>query len=179
MYKHDEPRRKRCSMCSTYASNYNREKALAYASKWALKRNPAFGNFNGIGGDCTNFISQCLYAGCGIMNYTKDLGWYYSSMYNRAPAWTGVDFLFRFLTTNKKTGPFASKVNITDLVPGDIVQLGDASNRFYHSLFVLSTGNFTYNEVFIATHSIDVYNKPLAAYDFYQARFLHIEGARG
>lgn len=29
---------------------YNREKAVEYAKKWALERNPAYYNFDGIGG---------------------------------------------------------------------------------------------------------------------------------
>jgi hypothetical protein len=41
---------------------YDRARALAYAEKWALSRNPAYFSFDGLGGDCTNFISQCLYA---------------------------------------------------------------------------------------------------------------------
>ena len=42
---------------------YNRASAVAYARRWALSRNPLFTNFAGRGGDCTNFISQCVYAG--------------------------------------------------------------------------------------------------------------------
>ena len=42
---------------------YIRERAVEYARTWALERNPLFPNFAGIGGDCTNFVSQCLYAG--------------------------------------------------------------------------------------------------------------------
>lgn len=163
---------------ANYMLTYDRSKALSYAAKWALKRNPVYGSFNGIGGDCTNFISQCLYTGCGIMNYKPNLGWYYISMYNRAPAWTGVDFLYRFLTTNKGAGPFASVSDAQNIIPGDIIQLGDAANRFYHSLFVISVGNHSYEQIKITTHSVDVYDKALSAYDFAQARFLHIEGAR-
>lgn len=42
---------------------YNREKAVAYAHRWAYGFNPAYGNFTDMGGDCTNFLSQCLHAG--------------------------------------------------------------------------------------------------------------------
>ena len=56
--------------------SYNREKAIQYAEKWAYSRNPKFYNYDNIGGDCTNFISQCIYAGCKIMN-NKD--WYYKN----------------------------------------------------------------------------------------------------
>ena len=38
---------------------YDRGKAVAYAHKWAFGRNPAYYNFDKIGGDCTNFTSQC------------------------------------------------------------------------------------------------------------------------
>ena len=42
---------------------YNREVAVAYARRWALGRNIAYYDFENIGGDCTNFASQCIYAG--------------------------------------------------------------------------------------------------------------------
>ena len=52
-------------------SKYNREKAIVYAQKWAYARNPNYYNFDHVGGDCTSFISQCLYAGTGVMNYNR------------------------------------------------------------------------------------------------------------
>ena len=39
---------------------YNREAAVSYARRWALGRNPAYMDYELWGGDCTNFISQCL-----------------------------------------------------------------------------------------------------------------------
>ena len=56
---------------------YNRYAAKEYAKKWAFSRNPKYYNFDPIGGDCTNFISQCILAGSNTMNYTKNTGWYY------------------------------------------------------------------------------------------------------
>ena len=55
---------------------YDREKAVAYAHKWAYGRNPAYGDFSEMGGDCTNFVSQCLHAGGAPMNYTPTFGWF-------------------------------------------------------------------------------------------------------
>ena len=77
---------------------YDRERAVEYALTWALDRNPLFLNFTGRGGDCTNFASQCLLAGSCTMEYTPDFGWYYISSENRAPAWTGVEFFYDFVT---------------------------------------------------------------------------------
>ncbi|MBO7377439.1 MAG: amidase domain-containing protein, partial [Clostridia bacterium] len=77
--------------------NYDRNAAVSYARAWAFGRNPNYYNFDGLGGDCTNFVSQCIFAGAGVMNYSPVFGWYYISSDNRAPSWTGVEFLGDFL----------------------------------------------------------------------------------
>ena len=87
--------------------DYNREKACDYAREWAHGRNPQYYNFDGIGGDCTNFASQCLFAGCGVMNYTRDTGWYYVSPDDRAAAWTEANYFRNFMLNNESIGPFA------------------------------------------------------------------------
>ena len=84
---------------------YNRRAAVNYAHEWAFRRNPAFYDFSQLGGDCTNFASQCLYAGVGVMNFTPEFGWYYISAELRAAAWTGVPFFWDFMT---RQGPSAS-----------------------------------------------------------------------
>lgn len=58
---------------------YDRTAAVAYARRWAFSRNPLYYDFTGQGGNCTNFVSQCVYAGCGQMNFTPIFGWYYIS----------------------------------------------------------------------------------------------------
>ena len=82
---------------------YNRRAAVDYANRWALSRNPAFYDYTGIGGDCTNFASQVVYAGCGVMNYTPDTGWYYIDANNKSPSWTGVQFFYDFMINRSKT----------------------------------------------------------------------------
>ena len=47
---------------------YDRLEAVSYAHRWAYGRNPAFYDYEEIGGDCTNYASQCIYAGTGVMN---------------------------------------------------------------------------------------------------------------
>ena len=153
---------------------YDREKAVAYAKLWAQRRNPAYYDFNADGGDCTNFVSQCLYAGCGTMNYTNDTGWYYSSPDNRAAAWSGVEFLHRFLTTNKVGGPYAAEAPLEQAQPGDVIQLSFDGYVFGHSLLVVSAAP----EILVATHSDDSFGRSLRSYHYQLARLLHIEGVR-
>ena len=102
---------------------YDRYEAVEYALRYAIIPNPAYYDFSAIGGDCTNFVSQCLYAGCKVMNYSQN-GWYYNNINSRSPSWTSVEALYRFLTTNKSVGPRGYAVNLKEAQIGDIIQLG-------------------------------------------------------
>ena len=87
---------------------YNRRAAVFYAHQWAYRRNPMFYDYEEIGGDCTNFASQCVYAGAGVMNFTPTYGWYYLNANEKAPAWTGVEYFYNFMTRKEETpGPVA------------------------------------------------------------------------
>ena len=154
---------------------YNREAAVLYAKKWAFGRNPAFYDFSKIGGDCTNFASQCIFAGAGVMNYTKTFGWYYKSANDRSPSWTGVEYLYNFLINNKDVGPFAEETPVSRLQIGDVVQLGLATGDFYHSPIVVG---FRRGQILVAAHTYDTFNKLLNSYRFDVARGIHILGVR-
>ena len=162
---------------------YDRSRAVEYARRWALSRNPLYIDFTGQGGNCTNFVSQCLFAGCGVMNTTKTYGWYYFSPTDRAPAWSGVDELFDFLTgkpefieANGGVGPYA--VNAADarqIQIGDVVQLQNSRGEFYHTLII---SGFTDTDVLVCAQSDDALDRPLSTYNYAGIRILHIEGAR-
>lgn len=152
---------------------YNRQKAKEYAKKWVYQRNPKYYNYDAIGGDCTNFISQCIYAGSGIMNYKDLYGWYYISANNKSPSWTGVEFLHNFLINNKGVGPFGEISN--DIEIGDVIQLSFDGSKFTHSLLVVGIEN---GKILIATHTFDAYARELSSYSYRESRFIHINGVR-
>ncbi len=161
---------------------YDRRAAVAYAHRWAYGRNPAYYAFDELGGDCTNFASQCLYAGTGVMNYTPTFGWYYVDAADRAPAWTGVPFFWNFMTRATSTpGPVGVRVPIELLRPGDFVQLRfrGSGDTFAHTPVVVSTGQIpTRANVLVAAHSNDADNRPLNTYEnVVEMRFLHIVGS--
>lgn len=155
--------------------SYNREKAIEYARKWAYKRNPQYYNFDDIGGDCTSFISQCIYAGSNIMNYKKYIGWYYNSVNDRTASWSGVEFLYNFLINNKGVGPRATDTrNIEELDIGDIIQLKLTNSIFSHSLIIVEKIGSTLDKIYISTHTDDSYFRKVSTYNFKDIRFLHI-----
>ena len=157
---------------------YDRQTAVAYAHRWAYHRNPDFYNFDELGGDCTNFASQCLYAGSGVMNYTPTFGWYYNSQYSRAPAWTGVPYFYNFLTRKKESpGPFGEEVDLKGVQPGDFVQLRFVEGAFAHNPVIVAVGNIPeLDNILVAAHSEDSDYRPLSTYPIRESRFLHIIG---
>ena len=151
---------------------YNRLAAVSYARRWALSRNPLYYDFSEIGGDCTNFASQCIYAGARVMNFEPTFGWYYISADDRSPSWTGVEFLYSFLVNNNSVGPFGRTVNKERVQIGDIIQLGRADGTFYHSLVVSAT----FPQILVCAHLDDHLDRPLDTYTYENIRFIHIDG---
>lgn len=154
---------------------YMRDKAVSYAERWAHGRNPAYYNFDGLGGDCTNFLSQCLFSGAGVMNYTQTFGWYYNNLQSRSPSWTGVEYFYNFLVGNGNVGPFGREVDAEYVKPGDFVQLGNSAERFYHSLIITQIRG---GILLGAAHTYDVLNVPVYQYNAVFYRYIHIEGYR-
>lgn len=140
--------------------SYNRERAAAYARHWALGRNPRFGDFSALGGDCANFVSQCLWAGWGGM--AQD--WYYKSMNDRTASWSGVRFLRAWLLETGR-GQFC---RAQECEMGDVLFLWNGE-RWYHVLFLLSAGE----SARAAAHTRDVLDAPLSAWSAVR-EFVHL-----
>ena len=158
--------------------DYNRAAAVAYAHAWAYRRNPRYYNYEELGGDCTNFASQCLYAGSGIMNFTPTWGWYYLDGDGKAPAWRGVQYLWNFLTrTRQSVGPVGEACALEDLQPGDLVQLSFDGTTFGHTPFVIAVEQpVSPQTVFVAAHTQDADYRPLSTYVYQSLRCLRITG---
>ena len=154
---------------------YNRENAVAYAKKYAFSQNSLFANFAGIGGNCTNFVSQCIYAGSCEMNYKPTFGWYYISLDERSPSWSGVEYFYNFIIENADVGPFGRVATSDELEKGDVIQLGRNDEGFYHTLLVVG---FDGEDILVAAQTDNAYARPLSTYEYDFARFIKILGVR-
>lgn len=130
-------------------SNFNVAEACNYAETFALNPNPKYKSFENIGGDCTNFISQILYAG-GIKQ-TKAWSPYTNS-------WIRVEDIYLYLTTNK----LATKLpNETSLSKGCLIQFYTPQiGRFFHNGFI--TYELPNNDYLYCCHSYNKLNYPLS-----------------
>lgn len=154
---------------------YVRERAVMYARKYALVRNPLFYSFAGIGGNCTNFVSQCVLAGSCVMNFTPVYGWYYLSTNRRSASWTGVDYFYNFMIYNEGVGPYGRDATVEEAMIGDIIQLQNADGVFYHTLIISKIEN---GEIYICANSNDALDRPLSSYNYASFRVIHIMGVR-
>ena len=154
---------------------YIRENAVKYARKYAFVRNPLFFSFAGIGGNCTNFVSQCILAGSCVMNYTPIYGWYYLSTNRRSASWTGVEYFYNFMTTNSDVGPFGVEGGLDIAEVGDVIQLQNSEGVFYHTIIISEIRN---GEIYICANSNDALDKPLSEYNYANLRVIHILGVR-
>jgi hypothetical protein len=117
---------------------YDRMKAKTYADRWWNERNPKYPDFSV---DCTNFISQCLFAGGAPMNYTNNRtsGWWIRSKSNEnwSYSWSVAHSLYWYLKSARSglTGKQVSTVR--QLQIGDVISYDwNGDGRFTHSTMV-------------------------------------------
>ncbi len=104
------------------------------------------------------------------------LGWYYYSLNNRAPAFTGVEQLFNYsVSNNKNVGVRCKLTTIDQLEIGDIIQLCQRKPVFNHCVLITKIdGTPSLETIFVTCHTNDVYNKRLSDYFYTKIRFLKI-----
>jgi hypothetical protein len=108
---------------------YSGSAAAAYARKWALGTNP---DYPRDGNDCTNFVSQSVYAGGWVMaggscdDRKSDSAWWYGDSncwypgVHRSYTWGGAQNFFNFVGASSRGSTAA---NISDLDIGDVLQV--------------------------------------------------------
>jgi len=143
--------------------SYDRERGRRYADLYYTEsgRNTCFYNFDGKGGDCTNWVSQCVWAGYGgwtdgdsvatmkanikarkrMQPSTNATNWYgheNGAGYN----WSNVSGFWNLVTSNPTTGPngtgcydnelwSTSGMKSTEVVTGQVLQVKDGESGSY------------------------------------------------
>ena len=171
---------------------YDRDAAVRYGQTWSWDReekvrNEQWENYEMYGGDCQNFVSQCLYTGGIPMDWTGYYQWKWfghtpnvqPAAWGRSPSWSGVKEFYDYCANNSGKG----MVSVTDaplgsLEPGDIVQFASLGN-WRHSMLVtgvIRDENGTVQDLLLAGHSADRKNWPLSAMAYTAVRGIRILG---
>lgn len=135
----------------TYDADYDVVKASIYANRWVSKENPKsydtsyynpeYQNFVSSGGDCANFVSQCMYAGGMDKNDTWQP---YKAAWIYCPA-----MISHFSSRGNRMTTFTED----DIYPGSIMFYKD-----YH--VVICTGHNSAGTPVINGHTNDRYRMP-------------------
>jgi hypothetical protein len=151
------------------ANKYSREAAVDYALKYGLTPNPQykyFGIHGELGGDCTNFVSQCLNEGGAEMVYDKKLGWWYLSgktidntSQTWSLSWATANSLYWFIKKRGQMNVYGLKGeeigDINALELGDLIFYENFKGVINHSSII--TG-FYEGLPLITQHSVEAVN---------------------
>ncbi|WP_188456716.1 amidase domain-containing protein [Virgibacillus oceani] len=128
----NEPRNKDESRFS-----YDRLAAVKYAERWWNSYNPAFRKFEV---DCTNYISQCLYAGGAPMRGAPNRGngWWYQGD-NWSYSWAVAHSLRWYLSGSTQGLKGKEMQEASDLIPGDVICYDfEGDGRWNHNTIVVA-----------------------------------------
>lgn len=135
---------------------YDRDRAVRYAEQWWSGYNPAFRSFQD---DCTNFISQCLFAGGMDMEVTggRDSGWWYLHPEEGwSFSWAVAHSLRWYLETSGRCEPRGAA---RDLELGDVICYDfEGDDVFDHSAMVV--GFDRAGEPLVAAHTVASWGRP-------------------
>lgn len=155
---------------------YSGSMGAAYANKYVNNANSYFYN---AGVDCTNFVSQCIWAAYGgwspsmsnatmasnISNKVRMTSTWYAGSGGGSLAWENVDNLWNYVVGNTGKGPQAyghnngghySNILPIDMRVGDVLQKSVDGKDYTHSMYIISTpggSNPSYTEIVIAQHT--------------------------
>lgn len=162
---------------------YNRKLATRYAIQYALEpnKNYKFYEFaNGNGGDCTNFVSQCLIAGGATMDYNSSRPWWYAGRGKASICWAVANSLFWYLKTNQRLNRNVVKgLEVEELIEieiGDLVFYENYNNSIFHAAIITSfIEEDGTRQPRISQHSYNQINETyIKSYDYKKAHFLKI-----
>lgn len=157
--------------------------AISYALKYAFDYNLAYPNYSDIepGGDCANFISQCLHAGGLPMigDNANDItdSWFCYSNYKWAISqisrtWRGAYYFYIYWSLHSKSSrlflneslikPELKQLLLTYAKPGDALNLIHSNGSVYHTLLITDV---TSNDILCAAHTNDTFATPLTHYN--------------
>ena len=174
----------------TAAIPYNSKAALDYAYTWTGKteliRNPEYESYDTRGGNCCNFVSQCLLNG-GIPFDVVDAvwKWYGGEVDNTeqrtgfSESWTNSEAFYKYCTENVVGMVTDIPQNVYCGRPGDIIQYLNSDGVAKHSAIITKViydddGNVL--DFLVSCNTTDKVDAPMESYGYNDFRLIRIIG---
>ncbi len=154
---------------------YDREAAVAYARAHVDERSGEWHDYSGEGGNCQNFVSQCLLAG-GIPMDTdgpERWKWYGEALSDTSEeagctlSWINVDYFYAYARDNRGSGLAAQTDAAFDSgQPGDLIMMGTPEDWNHMVIIseVVKDENGRTIDYMICSNTTDVQDFPASAY---------------
>lgn len=174
----------------TAGHSYDRGSAVAYARQWVGIRSGDWPDYSRNGGNCQNFVSQCLYAGGIPMDVSGPSVWkWYGSTPNNLPqpagrsaSWSAVVSFLDYVESNTGYGLAAvADAPYYSGSPGDIIHLGDAQ-RWRHTVLItglVEDGEGNTEDYLICSNTADLRDFPVSAYAYTRQLLIRVAGWNG
>jgi len=159
-------------------TSYNSSDAVAYANKHWKNYNSNYPDWRDDGGDCANFVSQCLYAGGKAMKGTPGskseaenfANWFSSGSScdttKVSSTWRGADAFRWYWSSNSsayKTFWSVDEESYDYGFVGDAVSLLNANGSAFHTLIIIGY-NYYEKDFIVAAHSHETHTDLLSEY---------------
>jgi len=142
---------------------YNVSNAIAYADKYCINYNTSYNSYKGRGGDCANFVSQCLYAG----GFKQDSVWYKHSV-----AWINV---MKQIAHFKAYGTFLNASN-SNLLKGNPIYFDwNGDSTYDHATICVGRNNS--GIAILDSHTKDLYHATWTNWSFKKAATIQLRGS--
>lgn len=157
-----------------YYSGYDVYAAVKYSDSYVYKKsigtfeqkyyNSSYGNYGNLGGDCANFVSQCIHAGgmpfyrcshAGKSGTYCTCGWYYYTGSNRTATWTGAPYLRNWMGANR--GKIIDDIDADDVFVGSpVFQMKEGRTKWHHA--TICVGFNSAGTPVVNSHTADWYH---------------------
>ena len=146
------------SAAMTYS--YNVSNAIAYADRYCINYNNSYNSYKGRGGDCANFVSQCLYAG----GFKQNTVWYKHSV-----AWINV---MKQIAHFKQYGSFLNATN-SNLIKGNPIYFDwNGDSTYDHATICVGRNNS--GIAILDSHTRDLYHATWTNWSFKKAATIQL-----
>ncbi len=168
--------------------SYDREAAVAYAEEWVGQRNEEWPDYSPYGGNCQNFVSQCIHAGGIPMDiYSPGVWkWYgstpngYASMNGRSPSWSAVKDFLDYVESNGSRGLVAqADAPYYSGEQGDVIHLAADDGNWKHTVLITEVLKNEQGETYdylIHSNTADLKNFPVSIYPYPRQLLIKIHG---
>ncbi len=180
----------------TADNEYDRDAAVEYSYLWTdeqtvVRNTEEYSDYSDYGGNCQNFVSQCLHAGGLPMDWqgTYDDQWkwfddelnYKETKKGRVPSWSETYSFYMYCLNNSDPIVTLPDANLFTGEPGDVIQYS-VNGYTYHSVIITdvirdSAGNVI--DYLVNSNTADKVDFPMSAYGYSEIRLIKIIGYNG